>query len=190
MERPSVHCAKKPKLEFAIYTDPQISTAVVEPYNAILCTYSTMEHSDCAFINRKAIRDVCRRNMDVEIPIYTNLNRLIAQAVSSLTAFLSFDGALDADLTEFQTNFVSFPRIHFPLPTYVPVVSAEKAYHEQLAAAELTNACFDPRHVLLWYVGEAMEKGEFSESSEDTAALEKDDDEVSVDAVEGEGEEY
>ncbi len=55
-----------------------------------------------------------------------------------------FDGALSVDLTEFQTNLVPYPRIHFPLATYVPVISDEKAYHEQLTVAEITNACFEP----------------------------------------------
>merc|ERR1712048_365311 len=36
---------KKSKLEFAIYPAPQVSTAVVEPYNAILTTHTTLEHS-------------------------------------------------------------------------------------------------------------------------------------------------
>jgi len=38
-------------------------------------------------------------------PTYTNLNRLIAQIVSSITASLRFDGALNVDLTEFQVGF-------------------------------------------------------------------------------------
>lgn len=145
MDRLSMDYGKKAKLEFAIYPSPQISTAVVEPYNAILTTHTTLENSDCAFlVDNEAIYDICRRNLDIERPTYTNLNRLIGQIVSSITASLRFDGALNIDLTEFQTNLVPFPRIHFPLATYAPIVSIEKAYHEQLTVMELTSACFEP----------------------------------------------
>jgi tubulin alpha len=50
MERLSIDYGKKSKLEFAIYPAPQISTAVVEPYNSVLTTHTTLEHSDCAFM--------------------------------------------------------------------------------------------------------------------------------------------
>ena len=76
MERLSVDYGKKSKLEFAIYPAPQVSTAVVEPYNAILTTHTTLEHSDCAFmVDNEAIYDICRRNLDIERPSYTNLNQ-------------------------------------------------------------------------------------------------------------------
>ncbi len=50
MERLSLDYGKKSKLEFAVYPAPQVSTAVVEPYNSILTTHCTLEHSDCAFM--------------------------------------------------------------------------------------------------------------------------------------------
>merc|ERR1712225_55560 len=149
LERLSVDYGKKSKLGFCVYPSPQVSTAVVEPYNAVLATHSLLEHTDVAvMLDNEAIYDICRRCLDIERPTYTNLNRLISQVISSLTASLRFDGALNVDVTEFQTNLVPYPRIHFMLSSYAPVISAEKAYHEQLSVAEITNACFEPANMM------------------------------------------
>jgi tubulin alpha len=67
--------------------------------------------------------------LDIERPLYTNLNRLIGQIVSALTAFLRFDGTLNVDFTEFQTNLAQLSRSHFPFCSYSPVISFEKAYY-------------------------------------------------------------
>ena len=171
MERLSRDYNKKSKLEFAIYPAPQISSAVVEPYNSILTTHTTLEHSDCAFlVDNEAIYDICRRNLNIERPTYTNLNRLVAQIVSSITASLRFDGALNVDLSEFQVNLVPYPRIHFPMAAYAPIIGgvylenktkhdgtsrldsfylAEKAHHEILSVAELTNSVFEPANQMV-----------------------------------------
>ena len=127
-----------------------MSTAVVEPYNALLTTHNTMSHSDCAFIvDNEAIFDICRRNLDIGRPNYSNLNRIIGQIVSSITASLRFEGALNVDLTEFQTNLVPFPRIHFPLVSYAPLISVEKSHHEQSSVSEITKACFEASNTMV-----------------------------------------
>ncbi|RWV94065.1 hypothetical protein GW17_00043437 [Ensete ventricosum] len=56
--------------------------------------------------------------------------------------------AINVDVTEFQTNLVPYPRIHFMLSSYAPVISAEKAYHEQLSVPEITNAVFEPSSMM------------------------------------------
>ncbi|KAM1345565.1 hypothetical protein PS2_034697 [Malus domestica] len=95
--------------------------------------------------------NICRRSLDIERPIYTNLNRLVSHVISSLTASLRFDGALNVDVTEFPSNLVPYPRIHFMLSSYAPVISAEKAYHEQLSVAEITNSAFEPASMMAKY---------------------------------------
>lgn len=148
LEKLSVDYGKKSKLEFSVYPAPQISTSVVEPYNAVLSTH--MEQSDCVFmVDNEAIYDICKRKLDIDRPTYVNLNRLIAQVVSSITASLRFDGSLNVDLNEFQTNLVPYPTIRFPLVTYSPVVSAEKAYHEQFTVSEITHSCFEPNNQMV-----------------------------------------
>merc|ERR1711939_886505 len=118
LERLSIDYGKKTKLGFSVYPSPQVSTAVVEPYNCILCSHALLEHCDVSVsLDNEAPYDICRRSLDIERPTYTNLNRLISQTISSLT--------------ESQTNLIPYPRIHFCMTSYAPVISAEKAYHEQ-----------------------------------------------------------
>merc|ERR1712224_677316 len=145
LERLSVDYGKKSKISFTVWACPQVAAAVVEPYNTVLCVHSLLEHTDVTcMVDNEALYDICRRNLDIERPTYTNLNRLLAQVISSLTASLRFDGALNVDITEFQTNLVPCPRIHFMMSSYAPVISAEKAYHEQLSVAEITMSVFEP----------------------------------------------
>ncbi|KAJ9648625.1 alpha-tubulin [Coniosporium tulheliwenetii] len=154
LERLATDYGKKSKLEFAVYPAPRVSTSVVEPYNAVLSTHSTIESSDCTFlVDNEAVYDICRRNLDIPRPNYEHLNRLIAQVVSSITSSLRFDGALNVDLNEFQTNLVPYPRIHFPLISYAPVISAKKSSHESFKVQDLT---FQYMAVALLYRGDVI----------------------------------
>jgi len=149
LERLSVDYGKKSKLDFCVYPSPQVSTAVVEPYNSVLSTHSLLEHTDVAFmLDNEAIYEICRKNLSIEKPAYTNLNRLVAQLISSLTASLRFQGSLNVDINEFQTNLVPYPRIHFMLCSYSPIIGVDKAFHEQNTVADLTNAVFEPNNMM------------------------------------------
>jgi len=144
LEHLSTDYGKKSKLEFCVYPAPQLSSSIVEPYNSVLTTHTTLEHSDCSFmVDNEAIFDICKKSLNVSQPSFSNLNRLIAQVVSSVTASLRFSGSLNVDLNEFQTNLVPFPRIHFPLATYAPLLPAEKVTHEVNSVADMTYSCFE-----------------------------------------------
>lgn len=130
LERLSTDYGKKSKLEFSVYPAPTLANSVVEPYNSVLTTHTTLEHSDCSFmvrytdfpseasaeilskVDNEAIYDICKKNLGITSPSLTNLNRLIAQVVSSITASLRFDGSLNVDLNEFQTNLVPLVYIY------------------------------------------------------------------------------
>jgi len=150
LEKMAVDYGKKAKVSTTVWASPSISTAVVEPYNAVMCVHNLLEHTDVTnVVDNEAMYDMCRRNLDIERPTYTNLNRLIAQAVSSQTASLRFDGALNIDLTEFQNNLVPYPRLHFMLTSYAPIISAEKSRQEQISVQDITHSLFEPASVLV-----------------------------------------
>ncbi|CAM4532559.1 unnamed protein product [Lepidochelys kempii] len=66
-------------------------------------------------VDNEAIYDICRRNLDIERPTYTNpQTALLARSCPPSPPPLRFDGALNVDLTEFQTNLVPYPP--HPLP--------------------------------------------------------------------------
>ncbi|KAG2339317.1 tubulin-domain-containing protein, partial [Suillus weaverae] len=121
---------------------------IVEPYNSILTTHTTLEHSDCLFmVDNKVIYDIFKKNLGVSQPSFTNLNHLIAQVVSSITASLHFDGLLNVDLMSSKPTFyIRFPRIHFPLATYAPLLSAEKTTRNQNSVSKMTFSCFETGH--------------------------------------------
>jgi tubulin alpha len=52
LERLSTDYGKKSKLEFCVYPAPQLSSSVVEPYNSVVTTHTTLEHADCSFMAR------------------------------------------------------------------------------------------------------------------------------------------
>ena len=94
--------------------------------------------------NDEGLYDICCRNLDIEHPIYSSLNRSLAQIISLLRASLRFDGVLNVGITEFQIGLMPQSSI-----------SAEKAHHEQLSVVEITMSVFvpismmikgDPRH--------------------------------------------
>uniref|UniRef100_A0A7S3GAZ0 Tubulin alpha chain n=1 Tax=Palpitomonas bilix TaxID=652834 RepID=A0A7S3GAZ0_9EUKA len=145
LERLSQDYSKKPKLGFAVYPSPQLSASVVEPYNALFATHTLVQHTDaCVVMENEAIFDICLHPLEIERPTYTNLNRVIAQVVSSLTCSLRFDGALNSKLGEFQQNLCPFPPIHFLLASYSPFVPAEKACHELPSILDITKPIFKP----------------------------------------------
>lgn len=143
LEALSAEFGKKSKLAFSVFPSPRLSTAVVEPYNTVFAVHSLLEHTDVAVVlDNEALYARCRDALGVARPTYANLNRLVAQVVSSLTTSLRFAGALNVDINEFQTNLVPYPRIHFMLAGYAPLVPLAREAHERSSVAEITAAAF------------------------------------------------
>merc|ERR1712066_643488 len=152
LERIAVDYRKKSKIGFEIYPAPKISTCIVEPYNAMLSTHWLLDHTEVSvLLDNEAIYAICQKQLDLPRPSYHQLNMIIAKVVSSMTASLRFDGELNVDLGEFQTNLVPFPRLHFMTTSRSPVISKKKASHEAQTIREITDHSFQPQNMLVKY---------------------------------------
>jgi tubulin alpha len=147
LERIAVDYRKKSKLGFEVYPSPTISTCVVEPYNALLSTHWLLDHTEVSvLLDNEAIYDICMKWLDVKRPSYDNLNRLICKVISSMTASLRFEGELNVDLNEFQTNLVPFPRLHFMTTSLAPITTESKAETMKNDTQSISEACFSARN--------------------------------------------
>jgi len=147
LERIAVDYRKKSKLGFEAYPSPTISTCVVEPYNALLTTHWLLDHTEISvLLDNEAMYEICQKHLDIKRPSYDTLNRLIAKAVSSMTASLRFEGELNVDLNEFQTNLVPFPRLHFMLTAMAPITTEKKKATTNNEIRPITELCFSPNN--------------------------------------------
>merc|ERR1712154_148313 len=152
LERIAVDYRKKSKIGFEIYPAPNLSTCIVEPYNAMLSTHWLLDHTEVSImLDNEAIYQILQKQLEEDRPSYAQLNKVIAKVVSSMTAALRFDGELNVDLGEFQTNLVPFPRLHFMTTGLAPVISQKKSSHEAQTVREITDHVFQPINMLVKY---------------------------------------
>merc|ERR1719356_828324 len=152
LERLAVDYRKKSKIGFEIYPSPNISTCIVEPYNGLLSTHWLLDHTDVSLVlDNEALYEICQKKLDIKKPSYGNLNNIIAKVTSSMTAALRFDGELNVDMNEFQTNLVPFPRLHFMTTSLAPVISAAKADREAHDCRRITDDCLQSGSFLVKY---------------------------------------
>ncbi|XP_037084721.1 tubulin beta chain-like [Pollicipes pollicipes] len=134
---------------YSVMPSPKVSDTVVEPYNATLSTHQLVENTDETFcIDNEALYDICNKQLKLPTPTYGDLNHLICLAMSGLTTCLRFPGQLNADLRKLAVNMVPFPRLHFFVPGFVPLVSRQSQGYKALSVAELTQEMFDARNMM------------------------------------------
>jgi len=139
---------KKSKFGTHVFPSPTISSSPLEPYNSVLAleglAESWVDVSIC--LDNESLYEICQRNLDIKHPSFDNINRLIAKAVSSITASMRFGGELNTNLDHFQMNLVAFPRLHFMIPSMSTIIPEQKKGTMRNDVQSITNECFDPRN--------------------------------------------
>lgn len=125
---------------FSVIPSPKVSTVVIEPYNATLCLQMLIENSDQTHcIDNEALYNICFRNLKLANPTYNDLNRLISLTMSGITSCFRFPGQLNMDLRKMSVNMIPFPRLHFFIPGFAPLVSHHSISYQKITVRELTK---------------------------------------------------
>merc|ERR1711964_48847 len=120
--------------------------------NALLSTHWLLDHTEVSIVvDNEAVYDIAINALKIKRPSYEHLNRLIAKAISSMTASLRFDGELNVDLNEFQTNLVPFPRLHFMTNSIAPVISASLKSTEKFTVQDVTDQAVNRTYFMVKY---------------------------------------
>ncbi|KAB8215972.1 hypothetical protein BDV33DRAFT_227295 [Aspergillus novoparasiticus] len=129
---------------------PRVPDVVVEPYNVTLSINQLIEDCDATFcIDNQALVDTCTGTLGQCDPSHEDLNRLIAQAMSGVTACFRFPGQLNSDLRKLTTTMVPSPRLHFftlgvsPLSRYTSEFSNIPRVTQQLFSSDNMTASGD-----------------------------------------------
>jgi len=134
---------------YSVIPSPKVSDTVVEPYNATLSVHQLVENTDDSFcIDNEALYDICFRTLKLTSPTYGDLNHLVSITMSGVTTCLRFPGQLNADLRKLAVNMVPFPRLHFFMPGFAPLIARGNQQYRALTVPELTQQMFDSKNMM------------------------------------------
>lgn len=132
-----------------IYPSHQYTSSVVEPYNAIFATHFSRDTVDLSLMfDNEASYRMCQKNLQIPTPDFLNINRLIAQCVSTCTTSLRYQCELNATLVELVTNLVPQNPYRYPIVTLSPIRHASRGQHEHFSTQEIVTDLFEERNLL------------------------------------------
>jgi tubulin beta len=111
---------------YSVFPSTKVCDSVAhirEPYNAMLTINLLLENSDMSMVyDNEALFDQCSRALGLEDPTYGDLNHLISLSMLGSTSTMRFPGDLNSDLRKMCTNLVFFPRLHFLMTGFAPLM--------------------------------------------------------------------
>ena len=86
--------AKAKLMSYTIWPSPNISTSVLEPYNSSFSIHRTLVEriKYCVVFDNEKLYKICDKKLGLHNPTYADINSIIAQHLSSLTATMRFGG--------------------------------------------------------------------------------------------------
>lgn len=127
-----------------IVPSPGLSGGILEPYNSILAIHEAGSLMDSVvMMDNFALHRIMRQKLGNDMSKFSNINRIVAQAIAVQTGGLRFPGPSAISLRDFHTNMVPYPRIKFLSASLAPYLTQEDAYKEVASTAAITHNLFD-----------------------------------------------
>ena len=135
-----------PIFSAAILPSPQVSSVVTEPYNTVFSLDILKRSADaCIVFDNEALLRLAHDKWNIEEPSLDDLNALITEVLTGITASMRFTGFLSVEISmrEMITNLVPLPGLHFLTPSFAPLTPPEQSKFEEIGAERMIHALFD-----------------------------------------------
>jgi hypothetical protein len=139
-QRPEV-----PILSCAILPSPQVSSVVTEPYNTVFALNTLRRLADsCLIFDNEALFELAHRKWSIESPTVDDLNLLITEVLTGLTASMRFSGFLTVEISlrELLTNLVPQPSLHFLMCAFAPLTPPDRSKFEEMGVDDMIKGLF------------------------------------------------
>ncbi|XP_033124218.1 tubulin beta chain-like [Anneissia japonica] len=134
---------------YSVLPSPGASATIVEPYNSGLSMHQLIDHSDMTFcIDNQALAEICTRTLKLTSPTYSQMNQLIANTMCGVTTCLRFPGQLNAGLRKLAVNMIPFPRLHFFMTSFAPLMCFDNRVYNADTISMLTKQIFNARNMM------------------------------------------
>lgn len=137
-------------VSFPVFPSRKISDNYLKTYNATLAIHKLIENTDLVFcFDNETLHDICFRTLKIVSPTYGDLNHLIVNTISGITAPLRFPSENKLNLRKMAVNLVPFPRLHFFMTSFTPLVSRGSQQYRALTVPELCFEVFDAKNMMV-----------------------------------------
>ncbi len=108
---------------YSVIPSSKVSDTVIEPYNTVLSMniLTDLVHQVFSFDN-EALYHLAMTNMTTVSPSYSDLNRLIANAMSGITSTIRYPSTVNSNYRKLAVNLIPFPRLHFYMISQAPLI--------------------------------------------------------------------
>ena len=99
-----------------------------------------LEYSDSnILLDNQALKRICGENLGIQKIRFSDINQVIAEYMSSITAPMRFGGTINQSWRSIHTDMIPYPRIHLLTGSKAPLIPAEQAILESMTVTELAD---------------------------------------------------